>query len=100
MNENRTRIDSFDEVSMKDAARTMARMGGQGSAETGYCSFEMDLQDKVIVRKNDSEYPATKDGPAMVHDDVVIVYPDQAKDRLRAFYTDMEGNIIPRSDHA
>ena len=72
---------------------------GEGSAETGqtgsgYCSFEKGLQDKVIVRKNHAEYPATKDRPAIVHDDVMIIYPDHAKHQLRAFYTDNEGNII------
>ena len=72
---------------------------GEGTAETGqagtgYCSFEPALQGRVLVRKNHSEYPATKDHPAISHDDLMIIYPDRATQQLRAFYTDNEGNVI------
>jgi hypothetical protein len=72
---------------------------GEGTAETGqpgagYCTFEMGLQDKVMVRKNHSEYPASKDHPAIVHDDVMIIYPDRDRQQIRAFYTDNEGHVI------
>ncbi|HMD96404.1 MAG TPA: hypothetical protein VKM93_03605 [Terriglobia bacterium] len=72
---------------------------GEGTAETGqagagYCSFEAGLQDKVLVRKNHSEYPATNGRPAISHDDLMIIYPDQVRQQLRAFYTDNEGNVI------
>lgn len=72
---------------------------GEGTAETGqagagYCSFEAELQGKVLVRKNHSEYPATNGRPAISHDDLMIIYPDSAKQQLRAFYTDNEGNVI------
>jgi hypothetical protein len=72
---------------------------GEGTAETGqagagYCSFEPGLQGKVLVRKNHSEYPATNGRPAIVHDDLMIIYPDNARWLLRAFYTDNEGHVI------
>lgn len=72
---------------------------GEGAAETGqagggYCSFEPGLQGKVLVRKNHAEYPATSEHPAIVHDDLMIIYPDQARHQLRAFYTDNEGHVI------
>ena len=72
---------------------------GEGTAETGqagrgYCSFESGLQGKVLVRKNHSEYPATSDHPALVHDDLMVIYPDLFRHQLRAFYTDNEGNVI------
>jgi hypothetical protein len=72
---------------------------GEGSAETGqpgagYCSFEPGLQGRVLVRKNHSEYPAAGGRPAIVHDDLMIIYPDEARRQLRAFYTDNEGNVI------
>jgi len=72
---------------------------GEGTAETGqagsgYCSFEPGLQGKVLVRKNHSEYPATGGRPAIVHDDLMIIYPNKARQQLRAFYTDNEGNVI------
>jgi hypothetical protein len=72
---------------------------GEGSAETGqagggWCSFTPDLQDKTLLRRNHSEYPATGDHPAIVHDDIMIIYPDATRHQLRAFYTDNEGNVI------
>jgi len=72
---------------------------GEGTAETGqpgtgYCSFEAGLQEKVLVRKNHSEYPAANGRPAISHDDLMIIYPDGARQQLRAFYTDNEGNVI------
>jgi len=77
----------------------VGRWVGEGTAETGqsgagYCTFEPALQDKVLVRKSHSEYPATKDHPAIVHDDLLIIYPDRAHAQLRGFYTDNEGNVI------
>lgn len=65
-----------------------------GAAGSGYCSFEPALQAKVIVRKNHAEYPATSDRPAVVHDDLMIIYPDSALHQIRAFYTDSEGHVI------
>ena len=71
---------------------------GEGSSElgqgSGYFSFEPDLQNKVWVRRNHSEYPATKDRPAYVHEDLMIVYFDHASGQSRAFYCDTEGHII------
>ncbi len=72
---------------------------GEGSAETGQggagsCSFEPGLQGKVLIRENHSEYPATSEHPAIVHDDLMIVYADEARHALRAFYTDNEGHVI------
>jgi len=72
---------------------------GDGTAETGqpgggFCSFELKLQDQALVRNNHSEYPATKDRAAIMHDDLMIIYPDRARKQLRAFYTDNEGNLI------
>jgi len=83
-----------------DALKFLAgKWVGEGTAETGqagagYCTFEPGLQGKVLVRKNHSEYPATKEKPAIAHDDLMVIYPDPARKELRAFYTDNEGNVI------
>ena len=42
------------------------------------------------MRKNRAEYPAAKDRPAVVHEDLMVIYPD-AK---RAIYFDSEGHVI------
>jgi hypothetical protein len=62
---------------------------GQGSGEF---SFHKDLDGKVAVRKNFAEYPATKDRPALRHDDLMIVYPSNGS--LRAIYFDNDGYVI------
>jgi hypothetical protein len=63
---------------------------GQGVSQF---SFLPDLQGKIMVRKNHAEYPATKDRPAAVHDDLLIVYGDTDADR-KAIYFDNEGHVI------
>jgi hypothetical protein len=48
----------------------------------------------VIVRKNYAEYPAQNGRPAFRHDDLVIIYLDDASKRPRAIYFDSEGHTI------
>src|SRR5215469_8358837 len=50
--------------------------GGKPGEGVGVASFKFDLQRKIIVRKNQSDYPATKDKPAISHSDLMIIYPD------------------------
>ena len=67
---------------------------GQGS---GWFSFQPDVQGKVLVRKNHSEYPATNGQQPTVHDDLMIVYrePDSTGERgIHAIYFDNEDHII------
>jgi hypothetical protein len=71
---------------------------GVGSGEpgrgSGSFSFKADLKDKILVRKAHSEYPATANKPAIVHDDLLIVYLDASGDPSRAIYFDNEGHTI------
>jgi hypothetical protein len=71
---------------------------GEGTNESvagaGFFTFEPDLQNKVLVRKNHAEYPAANGRPAAIHDDVMIVFADAAAKQVRGFYTDSEGNTI------
>jgi hypothetical protein len=64
---------------------------GQGS---GSFSFKPDLQGKILVRRNRSEYPATKERAAFVHDDLMVVYRDAPDTALHAMYFDSEGHAI------
>ena len=76
----------------------LGKWEGEGSAEvgrgSGYFSFESSLQDRVLVRKNHSEYRQARDRPVYRHDDLLIVYVDAATKQLRAFYTDNEQHVI------
>jgi hypothetical protein len=67
--------------------------GGPGQGN-GSFSFKPDLQGKILVRKNHSEYPATKDRAAFVHDDLTIVYREAPEAGVRAIYFDNEGHTI------
>lgn len=64
---------------------------GQGG---GWFSLLPDLNEKILLRKNHSEYPATKDKPKIVHDDLMIVYPDNPGQAEKAIYFDNEGYTI------
>lgn len=64
---------------------------GQGS---GGSSFSLDLQKRVMVRKNWAQYPATKDRPAFLHEDLMITYRDSEKEPFKAIYFDNEGHVV------
>ncbi len=66
--------------------------GSQPGQGAGGCSFYLALQDCILVRKNHSEFPATKDRPAYSHDDVTIIY--QVPGKTQAIYFDNEGHVI------
>jgi hypothetical protein len=62
--------------------------GGPGQG-TGEFSFQQDLGGAILIRKNVSRYPATKDKPAYSHTDLMIV-----DSTMRAIYFDDEGHTI------
>jgi hypothetical protein len=67
--------------------------GGSGPGQgLGTSTFYLDLQDTILVRKNQANYPASKDRPAYSHDDLMIIY--QQPDSTKAIYFDNEGHVI------
>jgi catechol 2,3-dioxygenase-like lactoylglutathione lyase family enzyme len=64
---------------------------GEGS---GFFSFRFELDGKVLVRRNHSEYPAAPGRPASVHDDLMVIYADAARGGFAAVYFDNEGHVI------
>lgn len=71
---------------------------GEGSGQPGKgggsFSFSFDLDKNIIVRKSHSEYPATKNKPKIIHDDLMIIYFDAIDSLSKAIYFDNEGHII------
>jgi hypothetical protein len=67
---------------------------GQPGQGVGTFSFGFDLGKNILVRKSHSEYPASENRPKVVHDDLMIVYPDQSGSQTRAIYFDNEGHTI------
>ena len=67
---------------------------GTPGESAGACSFTSDLQGKVIVRKS---YAESSQGR---HDDLMVIYVDEASKKLKAIYFDNEGHVIHYSVEA
>ena len=67
--------------------------GGKPGLGGGDLSFQFDLQEQVLVRRNRVGFPATPERPAFTHDDLTIIYPDTTGS-MRAVYFDNEGHVI------
>jgi hypothetical protein len=61
---------------------------GSPGESAGACSFALDLQGKVLIRKS---YAVSAQGR---HDDLMVVYFDESSKNLKAIYFDNEGHII------
>ncbi len=68
--------------------------GGDPGKGKGGFSFTFDLDKKILVRRNHAEYPATKNKPAFVHDDLLIVYAEMPGNPASAIYFDNEDHVI------
>jgi hypothetical protein len=55
--------------------------------------FTRSLQDRVIVRTNIAEYPASAGKPAYRHDDLMVIW-SAAEEGVRADFYDNEGHVI------
>jgi hypothetical protein len=67
---------------------------GQPGQGVGTFSFKTDLDGTILVRESHSEYPATENKPEVIHDDLMIVYPDHTGTPSKAIYFDNEGHTI------
>ncbi len=65
---------------------------GRPGAGGGTFSFGFELDGSVLVRRDHSEYPAAGGRPAVVHDGLMVVYPQGSA--LAAVYFDNEGHVI------
>ncbi len=65
--------------------------GSPGNGGGGF-TFALELQGRVLVRHNHTEFPPSQGRPANIHDDLIVVY--QEKDGVKAAYWDNEGHVI------
>ena len=76
----------------------MGNWEGEGSGQPGQgggtFSFKPDLDQKILIRKSHSEYPATANKPQIIHDDLMVVYLDNSGNPWKAIYFDNEGHTI------
>ncbi len=66
---------------------------GSPGAGGGGSTFALDLDDRIMVRHNRADYPATSDRAAFSHRDLLVVYPERDS-TFRAIYWDNEGHVI------
>lgn len=71
---------------------------GEGSGQPGQgggtFSFIFNLDKKILVRKSHSEYPASENKQKVIHDDLMIIYPDLSGSPTKTIYFDNEGHTI------
>jgi hypothetical protein len=76
----------------------MGNWAGEGSGQPGQgggtFSFKPDLDQKILIRKSHSEYPASANKPQTIHDDLMVVYLDNSGNPGKAIYFDNEGHTI------
>jgi hypothetical protein len=65
---------------------------GDQAGATGGFAFAPGVQDRVIVRTNYSNTPASGGRPASRHDDLMVIYVDAGL--VKAEYFDNEGHVI------
>ena len=67
---------------------------GQPGKGGGYFTFKTDLENNILVRKSHSEYAASGNRPEIIHDDLMIVYPEHSGNLFKSIYFDNEGHTI------
>jgi hypothetical protein len=67
--------------------------GGAPGEGGGLLVFHFDLDNQVLVRRNEVQFLASDDKPASRHEDLTIIYPGD-KETWRAVYFDNEGHVI------
>jgi hypothetical protein len=67
--------------------------GGDPGQGAGTVSFSLELDGRILVRKNHLDFPATPGRPASAHDDLLVTYRE-ADGSLRADYFDNEDHAI------
>ncbi|MBI3698478.1 MAG: hypothetical protein HY238_27010 [Acidobacteria bacterium] len=72
----------------------VAEGGGVPGRGAGSLSFQLDLEGKVLVRRNRADYPASAGRAAFHHEDLMVIYPESEGKAIRAIYFDNEGHVI------
>lgn len=59
----------------------------------GGSTFSLELQNRILMRKNFANYPAANGKPAINHEDLLVLY-QQPGNPFEASYWDNEGHVI------
>jgi len=76
----------------------VGKWAGEGSGQPGQgggtFTFKPGLDNKILIRDSHSEYPASGNKPKIIHDDLMVIYPDYSGNPVKAIYFDNEGHTI------
>jgi len=76
----------------------LGEWAGQGSGQPGQgggtFTFKSGLDNKILIRESHSQYAASGTNQKVIHDDLMIIYPDFAGSPAKAIYFDNEGHTI------
>ena len=67
---------------------------GRPGAGAGTFTFRFDLDERILIRRDHSEYPASPGREATTHEALMITYPAPGASGLEAIYFDGEGHVI------
>ena len=71
---------------------------GEGSGQPGQgegtFNFKPDLDNKILVRRSHTQFPASANKQGTIHNDLMIIYPDYSGNPAKAIYFDNEGHTI------
>jgi hypothetical protein len=71
---------------------------GQPDKSEGSFIFKFDLDENILVRTNETVFPAkTTDTKAIIHRDLLIIYPSEKNAAMKAIYFDSEKHMIQYS---
>lgn len=87
------KLNSWDKINFLIGNWKGEGIGKPGEGE-GYFTFKLDLDNNIVVRSSHSEYPAMNNNPAIVHNDLMIIYRDLEGNPNKAIYFDNENHVI------
>ena len=64
---------------------------GKPGEATSHTEFTLDVQGKVLTRKNHAEYPPAAGKPAYIHDDLFVAYREVKPVATKGLYLDSDG---------
>jgi hypothetical protein len=67
---------------------------GKPGEGVGSFSFNQDLDGNILVKKGRTVFPPANGKPGIVHDDILVVYLDNAGALSKAIYFDNENHVI------
>lgn len=67
---------------------------GKPGEGKGFFSFRPDLRGNVLIRRGHTVIPAGKNNPASIHDDLMVIYKNEAGIPEKAIYFDNERHVI------